>query len=258
MNAISRLFERKSKDILSVYYTAGYPALGDTLTVMDALINNGVDMVEIGMPYSDPVADGPVIERSSVKALENGMSIARLFDQLRSRTPQDKVPLILMGYINPVMQYGYEKFCREAAECGISGLIIPDLPIDEFQKEMKPFTEKYDLSFIFLITPETEEVRVRKIDELTNGFIYAVSSSSVTGRDTDEIKKEKYLQRIQSYGLKNPVLVGFGVRDNKTFQQACRYANGAITGTAYIKAITGTTDFNLATRLFVNELRVRQ
>lgn len=254
MNKIEHLFANKTRDILSVFFTAGFPHADDTAAIIESLVSHGVDMIEIGMPYSDPVADGPVIEHSSVVALRNGMTIHHLFAQLGAlKTPID-TPLILMGYINPVMQYGYESFCRDAAECGISGLILPDLPPEVYAVELKPFVEKYHLHFIFLITPETPEERIRMIDDMSTGFIYAVSSSSVTGRDTDETRKEDYLRRIHSYKLKNPVLVGFGVKDNHTFRQACRYANGAISGTAFINALTAEKDINTAVKKFIETM----
>lgn len=255
MNAINTLFQRKPKDILSVYFTAGYPELNDTTRVIESLIKNGVDLIEVGIPYSDPVADGPVIERSSARALKNGMSVSRLFEQLKQLRTDGSVPLVLMGYINPVMQFGFENFCREAAAAGVSGLIIPDLPIAEFKKELMPFVEQYGLHFIFLVTPETPEERVREIDHLSKGFIYAVSSSSITGRNTDETKKEEYFKRLQSYGLENPVLIGFGIKDRITFQQACRYTSGGIMGTAYINAITENSDLESATTAFVESMK---
>lgn len=255
MNPINQLFKNKSARIFSVYFTAGYPSLEDTVPVIRALEKNGVDMIEIGMPYSDPVADGPVIESSSAKAIENGMTIEKLFSQLKELEGDAHVPLVLMGYLNPVMQFGFEKFCKQAANCCISGLIIPDLPLREFKTEFQHITEKYGLHFIFLVTPETSEERIRMIDELSDGFIYAVSSSSVTGRDTDENKKEKYLEKLKSMNLKNPVVVGFGVKDKKTFEQACRYANGAITGTAFVKAISTGGNFDKLTKDFVQSLR---
>lgn len=256
MNAINKLFSAKQKDILSVFFTAGFPELEDTVPIMQSLINHGVDMIEIGMPYSDPVADGPVIEQSSARALKNGMTIGKLFSQLQDFHPQKKVPLILMGYLNPVMQYGYERFCKDAARCGISGMIIPDLPVDVYDRELKPFTEKYGLHFIFLITPETSEQRIRIIDEMSGGFIYAVSSSSVTGRDTDESLKEAYFSRLQSYHLKTPVLIGFGIKDAKTFGQACRYVQGAIIGTAFIRQIENERDFEKVANEFTKVLGV--
>ncbi len=248
MNAIPKLFSTKKDNILSVFFTAGFPHRDDTVPVIQALVGNGVDMIEIGMPYSDPVADGPVIENSSSVALKNGMSINRLFQQLKTYKPEREVPLVLMGYLNPVMQYGYERFCREAAECGISGLIVPDLPIDVYTHELRPFTEKYGIHFIFLVTPETPEDRIRKIDEMSDGFIYAVSSSSVTGRDTGEAEKEAYFKRLKSYRLKSPVLIGFGIKNESTFNQACRYVNGAIVGTAFVQRIETERNFDLAVK----------
>lgn len=255
MNAINTLFQRKQRDILSVYFTAGFPEPDDTVRVINALIHHGADLIEVGIPYSDPVADGPVIERSSAIALKNGMSLSKLFTQLKSRDKDDSVPLVLMGYINPIMQFGYENFCREAAASGVSGMIIPDLPVTEYKKHLKPYTDQYGLQFIFLVTPQTPEERIREIDELSDGFIYAVSSSSVTGRDTDAQKKEAYLSRLQSYELKTPVLVGFGIKDHQTFAQACRHTHGAIIGTAFIQAISGGADLHEATGRFLHQIR---
>lgn len=238
MNKIQELFKTKKKEVLSVYFTAGYPALESTNEVLTSLVNNGVDMIEIGMPYSDPVADGPVIERASSIAIANGMTIGKLFTQLDALKLDCQVPLILMGYLNPVLQYGFEAFCQDAAARGINGLILPDLPLREFRQDYREITKKYGLSFVFLITPETSEERIREIDDLTDGFIYAVSSSSITGRSTDQTKKEAYFKRISEMQLKNPVVVGFGVRDKETFSQACRYLNGAITGTAFVNELS--------------------
>lgn len=260
-NSINDLFQRKNRNILSVYFTAGFPDLNSTVPIIQSLIQNGVDMIEIGMPYSDPVADGPIIQQSSAAAIDNGMTIGKLFEQLMTLMPENKeaqssrVPLVLMGYLNPVMQYGYENFCRDAAAAGVSGLIIPDLPMEEYKRELQPLTRKYNLHFIFLVTPETSAERIRLIDDLSGGFIYAVSSSSVTGRDTDEGSKETYFKRLESYSLKNPLVVGFGIKDHETFSQACKYTNGGIIGTAFVKAISGSQDFEMVTRGFVNMIR---
>lgn len=255
MNQINELFNSRSGNIFSVYFTAGYPTLTDTIPILQGLIRHGADLIEIGMPYSDPVADGPVIERCSAQALKNGMSIARLFEQLRNFKPEKPVPLVLMGYLNPVMQYGYERFCADAKACGVSGLILPDLPIEEYERELKPHMEKHGLHFIFLITPETPEDRIRHIDLISTGFIYAVSSSSVTGRETDEHKKEGYMQRLQSYELKNPLMVGFGIRDHKTFAQACRYTRGGITGTVFMNAISENKNLDEAIATFIQNMK---
>jgi tryptophan synthase alpha chain len=242
MKRIKDLFERKQQGVLNVYCTAGYPELDSTIAVMQCLQANGADIIELGMPYSDPLADGPVIQASSTQALQNGMTISILFQQLKDlRRPAGEggidLPVILMGYLNPLLQYGFEKFCAKAAEVGIDGLIIPDIPIYEYQNEYREVIKKYGLDFIFLVTPESPEERVRKLDELSSGFLYAVSSSSITGSEKDFSAVESYLARLKAMKLKNPVLVGFGIKDKPTFQSACKYANGAIIGSAYIKAL---------------------
>ena len=237
MSRIQDLFLKKKNKVLNVYCTAGYPHVNSTLPVMKALQDNGVDMIELGMPYSDPLADGPVIQASGSKALENGMTISVLFEQLAGFRKEITVPVILMGYMNPVLQYGFEQFCANAVKAGVDGLILPDLPEFEFETEYGAIIKKHGLEFIFLVTPETSEERIKKLDALSSGFLYAVSSSATTGKDKDFTAVEKYLQRLQSMKLKNPVLVGFGIKDKETFQSACRYANGAIIGTAFIKAL---------------------
>lgn len=254
MNRLLQLFEKKKENVLNVYCTAGYPHLDSTIPVMKALQDNGADIIELGMPYSDPLADGPVIQQSSLHALENGMSIAKLFDQLKDFRHTIYTPVILMGYMNPVLQYGFEKFCQHAADVAVDGLILPDLPIYEFETEYGVIIKKYGLSFIFLVTPETSEERIRKIDELSSGFIYAVSSSSTTGNNKDIAQQEGYFKRLKDMKLKNPVLVGFGIKDKPTFQAACAYANGAIIGSAYIKALENTEDINAATNNFLGTI----
>lgn len=254
MNRIEQLFEKKKQRVLNVYCTAGYPELGSTVKVMKALQDNGADIIELGMPYSDPLADGPVIQASGSKALANGMTIETLFSQLRNFRKEIYVPVILMGYMNPVMQYGFEKFCKHAADLPIDGLILPDLPEHEFETEYGPIIQRYGLDFIFLVTPETSEVRVRKLDSLSTGFLYAVSSSSTTGKDKNMNDVETYLKRLQSYKLKNPVLVGFGIKDKQTFDVACKYANGAIIGTAYINALSGNKTIEETTSGFLSPI----
>ena len=257
MNNIQKLFSEKEKNILSIYFTAGFPRLDDTVIILNSLQRNGADLIEIGMPYSDPLADGPVIQSSSMKALHNGMTIQTLFNQLHSfheKNNSKSTPLILMGYLNPVMQYGFEKFCHDAKSCGISGIILPDLPINEYENEYKKIFDDNDLSFIFLITPETSEERIRKIDLLSNGFIYAVSSSSITGKDTDMNAQKSYFERIKNMNLKNKILIGFGIRNHETFTNACKYAAGAIIGTAYIKAIANTDQLDNETQKFLNSI----
>ena len=252
MSRIQKLFSEKKKDILNVYCTAGYPHLDDTLKVLSSLQKYGADMVEVGMPYSDPLADGPVIQQSSTIALQNGMTIQKLFEQLKDFRKDVDVPVILMGYMNPVLQYGFEKFCEQAAALGIDGLILPDLPIYEFENEYGTVIKKYGLDFIFLVTPETSEERIRQIDALSTGFIYAVSSSSTTGSDKEIGQQENYFLRLQKMNLKNPILVGFGIKDKRTFQQACKYSSGAIIGSAYIKALQNAGDLESATEQFLN------
>jgi tryptophan synthase alpha chain len=254
MSRIQELFQRKKNNVLNVYCTAGYPKLDSTLEVMQSLQQNGADLIELGMPYSDPLADGPVIQASGNIALENGMSIKKLFEQLKDFRKHISVPAILMGYMNPVLQYGFEKFCKDASEAGIDGLILPDLPEYEFETEYGVIIKKYKLDFIFLVTPETSPERVKKLDELSSGFLYAVSSSSITGTDKNFATVETYLQKLQSLKLKNPILVGFGIKDKETFKDACKYSNGAIIGTAYIKVLDKTTDINTTTKEFLNKI----
>ncbi|MDE3252051.1 MAG: tryptophan synthase subunit alpha [Bacteroidota bacterium] len=237
MSRIQALFNRKKNRVLNVYCTAGYPELNSTIPVMKALQENGADLIELGMPYSDPLADGPVIQASGTRALENGMTIAVLLEQLRNAGDAIQVPVILMGYMNPVLQYGFERFCADARAAGVDGLILPDLPEFEYESEYGAVIKKYGLDFIFLVTPETSEERIRKLDALSSGFLYAVSSSATTGKDKDFDTVSVYLKRLQSMQLKNPVLVGFGIKDKATFDTACANANGAIIGTAFIKAI---------------------
>jgi tryptophan synthase alpha chain len=245
MSRIKEIFENKSSDILNIYCTAGYPQLDSTLEVMKALQENGADIIELGMPYSDPLADGPVIQQSGNIALSNGMTIKILFEQLKDfrQSPSfggvgEAIPVVLMGYMNPVLQYGFEKFCADAAAVGIDGLILPDLPEYEFENEYGAIIKKYGLDFIFLVTPETSDERIKKLDNLSTGFLYAVSSSSTTGSNKNMADVKSYLEKLQHLKLKNPVLVGFGIKDKKSFDAACAYANGAIIGTAYIKALS--------------------
>jgi tryptophan synthase alpha chain len=257
MSRIKELFKKKNNKVLNVYCTAGYPGPDSTMDVMKALIQNGADLVELGMPYSDPLADGPVIQHSSHIALQNGMTIKKLFEQLSvlRQSPTsggvgEAVPIILMGYMNPVLQYGFEKFCADAAAVGVDGLILPDLPEYEFETEYGEIIKKYGLDFIFLVTPETSAERVKKLDQLSSGFLYAVSSSSTTGNDKAATDVKDYTAKLQQLKLKNPVLVGFGIRDKKSFEAACEHANGAIIGTAYIKALENG-NVNASTRSFL-------
>lgn len=255
MSRIQKLFATKNGNVLNVYCTAGYPKLDSTLEVISALKENGADLVELGMPYSDPLADGPVIQASGGVAIANGMTIKLLFEQLHAlRDIAPSIPVVLMGYMNPVLQYGVEQFCADAARVGIDGLILPDLPEYEFETEYGKIIRKYGLDFIFLVTPETSDARVRKLDQLSTGFLYAVSSSSTTGKDKDMKDVSSYLQKLKAMELKNPVLVGFGIKDRKSFQSACSYANGAIIGTAYIKALENSNDVKQSTKQFLSTI----
>jgi tryptophan synthase alpha chain len=254
MSRLNNLFQQKNSRILNVYCTAGYPTLQSTVNIMRSLQENGADLIELGMPYSDPLADGPVIQASSAKALQNGMTISTLFDQLKDFRKDITVPVILMGYLNPLLQYGFDRFCARAAEAGIDGIIIPDIPMYEFEMEYNAIIKKYGLDFIFLVTPETSEERIKKLDQLSTGFLYAVSSSSITGSDKDFSPVETYLQKLYEMKLNNPVLVGFGIKDKSTFDAACKYANGAIIGSAYIKALEANENVNVATKEFLNEI----
>lgn len=254
MSRIQELFARKQKNVLNVYCTAGYPTLNSTLPVMQALQENGADLIELGIPYSDPLADGPVIQASGSKAIENGMTVATLFAQLKDFRNTIHVPVVLMGYFNQVLQYGFERFCADAAAVGVDGLILPDLPMYEFETMYGAIIRKYDLDFIFLVTPETSEQRIQKLDGLSSGFLYAVSSSSTTGSDKKLENQEAYFKRLQAMGLKNPVLVGFGIKDKQTFDAACAHGAGAIIGSAYIKALEGKQDVTAATREFLESV----
>jgi tryptophan synthase alpha chain len=252
MSRLKELFARKNKRVLNVYCTAGFPELNSTISVMQALEANGANIIELGMPYSDPLSDGPVIQASGNIALANGMTIKVLFEQLKDLRKTVSVPVILMGYMNPVLQYGFEKFCIEAATVGVDGLILPDLPEHEFETEYGTTIKKYGLDFIFLVTPETSQERLRKLDALSTGFLYAVSSSATTGSDKDFNAVEKYLLRLQEMKLENPVLVGFGIKDRETFESASKYSNGAIIGTAFIKALEGTKDIDISVKQFLS------
>jgi tryptophan synthase alpha chain len=254
MSRLSKIFETRGKNILNVYCTAGYPQLDSTLEIMKALQQNGANIIELGMPYSDPLADGPVIQQSGSIALANGMTIAKLFEQLKDFRKEISIPVILMGYMNPVLQYGFEKFCEDAAAVGIDGLILPDLPEYEFETEYGAIIKKYHLDFIFLVTPETSEERIEKLDSLSSGFLYAVSSSSTTGSDKKATSPDEYLRKLKNLNLKNPVLVGFGIKDKASFEAVCQLADGGIIGSAYIKALENNSDVNAATKSFLSSI----
>ena len=237
MNRINKVFNKK-KNLLSIYFTAGFPDINDTLKIIKELDKSQVDMIEIGLPFSDPLADGPTIQKSSEKALSNGMTTNLLFDQLKDLRKISDIPVVIMGYFNPILQYGIEKFCSNCKDLGIDGLIIPDLPADIFKKNYKIIFEKYKLNMMFLITPQTSNERINLIDDLSKGFIYMVSSYSVTGaKDSFDKYQIEYFKRIKKLNLSNPLLIGFGISNKKTFQAACQNSNGAIIGSAYIKYI---------------------
>ncbi len=241
MTMTDRLEKTLSKPgkLLSIYFTAGYPELEDTVAIIKKLEEAGADMVEIGLPFSDPLADGPVIQESSTHALKNGMTTRRLFDQIRDIRQQVSLPLIIMGYFNPILQYGVEAFCADCAEAGIDGLILPDLPLDVYERDYREIMEAHGLSVIFLITPQTSDERIRQIDDASTSFIYMVSSASTTGVQSEFGKgRDAYFKRIADLELKHPQLVGFGISDAESFQRATTYAKGAIIGSGFIRMLT--------------------
>tara|TARA_R110002167_G_scaffold86004_7_gene232977 strand:+ start:111 stop:875 length:765 start_codon:yes stop_codon:yes gene_type:complete len=237
-NRIKRKLQ-EDKKLLSIYFTAGYPSLNDTVQIIQDLEKNGVDMIEIGLPFSDPLADGPTIQESSTQALKNGMTTELLFNKLKDIRKSVSIPLIVMGYFNPMLQYGVEAFCKKCHEIGIDGLIMPDLPLDVYQSDYEAIFKKYGLLNIFLITPQTSDQRIQQIDKASDGFIYMVSSASVTGSKSGfGQEQENYFERIATMNLKNPQIVGFGIKDTETFNQATKTAKGAIIGSAFIKHLT--------------------
>lgn len=236
MNRITNLFETKKDGILSVYFTAGYPRLEDTTQILRELEAQGINMVEVGIPFSDPMADGPVIQESSTQALRNGMSIRLLFQQLKGIRQSVQIPIILMGYLNPIMQYGFEAFCQSCVEVGVDGMIIPDLPYADYMADYKAIADRYDLKMIMLITPETSEERIRLIDAHTSGFIYMVSSAATTGaQQSFNEQKHAYFRRINAMNLRNPRLVGFGISNKATFEAAASNSSGAIIGSKFVQ-----------------------
>lgn len=235
MNRINQLFSTNPRNLLSIYFCAGCPTLDGTAEVIRSLERNGVDMIEIGIPFSDPMADGIVIQDAATKALRNGMSLRLLFSQLEEIRRDVQIPLILMGYLNPIMQFGFEAFCQRCVECGIDGVIIPDLPFRDYEMTYKAIADRYDLRIIMLITPETSLERVREIDAHTDGFIYMVSSAAITGAQKDfNAAKQAYFKRIEELGLRNPRMVGFGISNRQTFDAACAHASGAIIGSRFV------------------------
>lgn len=235
MNRINHLFSTKQKDILSIYFCAGFPTLEGTVDTIKTLEKKGIQMIEIGIPFSDPMADGPVIQHAATCALKNGMTLKLLFHQLKDIRKEVRIPLILMGYLNPIIQYGFENFCHTCHETGIDGVIIPDLPFKDYMEEYRAIAERHDIKIIMLITPETSEERIRLIDDNTDGFIYMVSSTAITGAQHDfNAQKLAYFQRIANMKLRNPRMIGFGISNRQTFETAAAYAAGTIIGSKFV------------------------
>ena len=238
MNPLQERLKTKPDKLLSLFFTAGYPNIDSTEAIIASAEQAGVDFLEVGMPYSDPLADGPVIQQSSSEAIANGMNIKLLFSQLEQINGKYKIPLLMMGYLNPVLQYGTEKFLQQAKDCGVSGLILPDLPLQEYVEEYQVLFEKHELSFVFLITPHTSEERIRLIDSHSNAFIYVVSTAATTGKQQDFGQAQQaYFTRLVNMNLKNPLITGFGIHNAQTLQQAWKYLNGAICGSAFLKKL---------------------
>lgn len=255
-NRITSLFASKKKDILSVFYTAGFPKLGDTVSVAAELEKAGADIIEIGIPFSDPVADGPTIQQSNKVALENGMNVKLLLEQVIEIRKTVKIPIILMGYLNPVMQYGVEKFVKNAARAGVDGLILPDMPVYEFEEQYKRVFEENNMCNTFLISPTTADDRIKRIDAMTEGFIYAVSASSTTGAKKDFSDEQvTYFKRLSDLKLKNPILIGFGISDRSTFSKASSFGNGAIVGSAFITLLGNSKNLSDDIGKFVKSLK---
>lgn len=253
---IKELFKSQKGNLLSVYYTAGFPNLNDTRTIAIALERSGADIIEIGIPFSDPIADGPTIQESNKIALDNGMNVHLLLQQIQQIRKSVRLPIILMGYLNPVLQYGFEKFVKEAARVGVDGLILPDLPVDEYLVLYKKMVDENGLTNTFLISPTTSEERIRKIDAVTNGFIYAVSSSSTTGAQKGfSTEQESYFKRLQDMKLENPFLIGFGVSNHETNATVSKYSSGAIVGSAFINLLKDSTDLESDITRFITGLR---
>jgi len=256
MGRLDKLFSERKKEILSVFYTAGFPRLNDTVAIAKYLERAGADIIEIGIPFSDPVADGPTIQASNKVALDNGMSVQLLLEQVKEIRREVSIPIVLMGYLNPVLQYGIEKFCKNAAANGVDGLILPDLPLDEFEAEYKDLTKSVSLDVIFLVSPTTSEERIRTIDDLSTGFVYAVSSSSTTGAKKGfSSDQEVYFEKLKAMNLKNPFLIGFGISDHQTFSKVCEFASGAIVGSAFINLLKKSDNFERDIHEFVKNLK---
>ena len=255
MQRIKQAFEKKKDGLLSIFITAGYPNLNDTIDILKDLESNGVDMVELGIPFSDPMADGPVIQEASEVAINNGMTLKLLFEQLQDLRDYVSIPVLLMGYLNPVMQYGYEEFCKSCKEVGIDGVILPDLPVYEYEEEYKDLFESHDLANVFLVTPETASERILKLDELSNGFLYLVSSSSTTGKKDGINGTTEYFERVKNMNLKSPTLIGFNIKDANSYKTATKYSNGAIIGSAFIKALYRSENLKESVNNFIKSIR---
>jgi len=255
MNRIDTRFQQNKNNLLSIYFTAGFPNLNDTLSIIKHLDEASVDMIEIGFPFSDPLADGPVIQQSSGQAIENGMTLTVLFEQLKDVHKHTQLPLVLMGYMNPVLQYGEKAFFAKCKEIGIDGVILPDMPLDYFEHKLKSLVEENNIANILLITPETSTERIQQIDDLSKGFVYMVSSNSITGGNKTMDLQTDYFNRIKDMNLKNPTIIGFGIKDKETYENACKYSNGAIIGTAFIQHLKqhGTSKESIQT--FIKNIR---
>lgn len=256
MTRFDACFSQTGKKKLAIYFTAGFPELDHTVSIAKMVEDAGADIIEIGMPFSDPLADGPVIQASSGVALDNGMTLRVLFEQLKELRQSVSIPVVLMGYINPVLRFGRTRFLDACQDVGVDGLILPDVPLDEFEKEWKPLMDERGLTMTFLVTPETSEERVRRIDSLSSGFLYLVSSSSTTGGSNEkQLNIDAYAQRIASMALKNPLMVGFGISNAESFQAATQFTDGAIVGSAFIKELTKSGPNPVAVADFVKGIK---
>jgi len=256
MNRIQQLFQSSQKNILSIYFTAGYPRLNDTIPILTELEKNGVDMVEIGMPFSDPLADGPVIQKSSQIALKNGMSLKVLMKQLEGFRRHINLPVLLMGYLNPVLAYGPDRFLKDAHERGIDGIILPDLPLEEYEAHYASSFHAQEISNIFLITPQTPKERIHHIDRCSDGFVYMVSSSATTGTTKKIFDDHRgYFEKVNAMQLKNQRLIGFGIHDNRSYKEACNYAAGAIVGTAFVQTLGKGEPISSTVEKMISNLR---
>ncbi len=255
-NRITALFNKQDKNILSVFYTGGFPKLNDTIAIAQHLQESGAEIIEIGIPFSDPVADGPTIQESNKVALDNGMTLHLLIEQIKEIRKTVTLPIILMGYFNPVMQYGVEKFVKEASAAGVDGLIIPDMPLYEYNEHYKELFEKHNLSNTFLIAPTTSTDRIKQIDQASHGFIYAVAASSTTGAKKDFAQEQiTYFEKLKNSHLKNPFLIGFGISNHATFSKAAEYGAGAIVGSAFVELLKTSSDFKKDIIAFVKNIK---